>query len=276
MTAVSAPLTANDFSAVRLVNGRREAVLAVNGLTVLYDGEPVLEDISFEVMRGDSVAIIGPNGAGKSTLMKAIMGLLQPQSGRIAQNGSAAGRFGYIPQHEEVNWDFPVTVRDVVMMGCIRQIGWFRLPRRSHRHQVDAALARVAMSDFADRQIGELSGGQRRRVFIARALAQEADILLLDEPFSGVDASAQASLLDVLASLHHDGLTLLLSTHDLGLAFNHFDKVLALSQRLVAFGPPNTVYTPDTLARLYGGKLATISDGQHIAVYVDDHSCSGC
>jgi ABC-type Mn2+/Zn2+ transport system ATPase subunit len=129
------------------------------------------------------------------------------------------------------------------------------------------------MADFAARQIGELSGGQRRRVFIARALAQEAEILILDEPFSGVDAGAQADMMDVLDALHRDGLTILLSTHDLGLAFRRFDRVLALRYHLIAYGPPADVYTPDILAQVYGGKLATLADGQQVTVYVDDHGC---
>lgn len=258
----------------------RPALLSVRDLTVIYeDDEIAIENISFDLRAGDRVAIIGSNGAGKSTLMKAIMGLIQPRAGSIQFLQEAADarlHVGYVPQNEEVSWDFPVTVRDVVMMGRARQIGWLRWPGRAHWRAVEEALARVQMSAFADRQIGELSGGQRRRVFIARALAQEARLLLLDEPFSGVDASAQASLMDVLDDLNHDGLTILLSTHDLNLAFQRFDCVLALHRQMVAYGPPQQVYTPETLMELYGGRLTVFDKGQPVTVFVDDHACEDC
>ena len=248
-----------------------QSVIAVRDLTVIYDGNQALRDINFAVRRGESVAVIGPNGAGKSTLMQAIMGLLQPRAGQVIVQDRQ--RLGYVPQHEAVNWDFPVTVRDVVMMGQARQIGWLRWPGRGHWQEVDAALARVGLSDFAQRQIGELSGGQRRRVFVARALAQAADVLILDEPFSGVDASAQAEMMAVLDGLHADGLTILLCTHDLNLAFHRFDRVLALKETVIADGPPDAIYTRDVLAQLYGGRLATMQDGAELTVFVDDHDC---
>lgn len=247
------------------------AMISVQNLSVVYDGQLALENVSFSVNAGERVAVIGPNGAGKSTLIKAIMGLLQPRSGTITVHDPQ--RMGYVPQHETVNWDFPVAVRDVVMMGRTRRIGWLRWPGQSHWQVVDAALARTGMSDFAGRQIGELSGGQRRRVFIARALAQEADVLVLDEPFAGVDASAQEALLSVLNRLHDDGLTIVLCTHDLHLAFQWFDRVLALNRTMIAYGPPEAVYTRDVLAQLYGGRLATMADGQQMTLFVDDHHC---
>lgn len=246
-----------------------EPAVCVEHLTVLYDQTTGIEDVSFDVYPGEAVAVIGPNGAGKSTLMKTMMGLLQPRAGTITLNRSP----GYVPQHETVNWDFPVTVRDVVMMGRTRRIGWLRWPGRAHWQIVDAALERVGMREFAGRQIGELSGGQRRRVFIARALAQEAQLLILDEPFSGVDASAQADMMAVLDNLRQDGMTILLSTHDLSLAFQRFDRVLALDYRLIAYGPPSEVYTPEMLTRLYGGGLATVDNGHPVRVFVDDHHC---
>lgn len=260
-----------------------DVILQTRGLTVGYHGEPrAIEDVSFSVHAGERVAIIGPNGAGKSTLVKAIMGLVQPAAGQISLPGSL--QLGYVPQHESVDWNFPVTVRDVVMMGRARQIGLFRWPTRDHWRVVDAALARVDMADLADRQIGELSGGQRRRVFIARALVtggnpegtQEARLLLLDEPFSGVDASVQASLMDTLDRLNRDGLTLLLTTHDLGLAFNRFDKVMALNRRVIAYGAPAEVYRPDVLSRLYGGRFATWDEHSQTMLFIDDHRCEGC
>lgn len=248
------------------------AVIRVRGLTVAYDGAPAVEDVSFDVRAGERVAVIGPNGAGKSTIIKAIMGLLPARAGTVDVAGGLQ-RLGYVPQHEAVSWDFPVTVRDVVMMGRARQIGWLRGPRRADWQAVDAALGRVGLADLRARQVGELSGGQRRRVFVARALAQEADTLLLDEPFSGVDASAQASIMDVLDALNADGLTIVLSTHDLGLAFRRFDRVLALRERVIAFDTPQAVYRPAVLAELYGSQLASWDDGQQVFVFVDDHHC---
>jgi ABC-type Mn2+/Zn2+ transport system ATPase subunit len=247
-------------------------VIRVRDLRVAYNGAPAIEDVSFDVRAGERVAIIGPNGAGKSTVIKAVMGLLQPRAGSVEVPGGL-GRLGYVAQHEAVNWGFPVTVRDVVMMGRARHIGWLRPPRRADWQAVEAALARVGLADLGRRQVGELSGGQRRRVFIARALAQEADTLLLDEPFSGVDASAQASIMDVLDTLNADGLTIVISTHDLGLAFHRFDRVLALRGSVIAFDTPQVVYRPEVLSRLYGGRLATWDDGQQVFVFVDDHNC---
>jgi ABC-type Mn2+/Zn2+ transport system ATPase subunit len=244
-------------------------VLDVRDLTVLYDADAGIEHVSFAVQAGETVAVIGPNGAGKSTLMKAIMGLLQPRAGTI----TVSRPLGYVPQHEAINWDFPVTVRDVVMMGRTRRVGWLRLPGRDHWQAVDSTLERVGIGDLAGRQIGELSGGQRRRAFIARALAQEAEILILDEPFSGVDASAQAEMMDVLDGLRRDGMTILLSTHDLGLAFRRFDRVLAMRYHLIAYGTPAEVYTPEVLAQVYGGKLTTLDGGHGVTVFVDDHGC---
>lgn len=248
-------------------------ILAVRDLTVIYQDEPAIEHISLDVHAGERIAVIGPNGAGKSTLIKAIMGLVQPRSGSIELAQGGRERLGYVPQYEAVNWDFPVTVQDVVMMGCVRQIGWLRWPGKHHWEIVHAALERVGLVDFAKRQVGQLSGGQRRRVFIARALAQQADMLVLDEPFSGVDASAQHSLMDVLESLQADGMTIILSTHDLNLAFHRFDKVLAIKRELIAYGPPDKTYTPEVLTQLYGGKLAVLEDGRQVTVFIDDHEC---
>ncbi len=251
-------------------------LLTVQGLTVRYNGDVALDAVSFSIHAGDRVAIIGPNGAGKSTLMQAIMGLIQPQSGRVAIADPGISRLGYVPQHQDVNWDFPVTVRDVVMMGRIRRIGWLRWPRKSDWAAVDAALARVQMTDLARRQIGELSGGQRQRVFIARALVQDVDTLLLDEPFSGVDVGAQSGLLAVLDTLHRDGLTILFSTHDLSLAFQRFDTVIALRGRLIASGTPPEVYTPETLTALYGGRVALVGADEQVTMFVDDPGCDCC
>jgi ABC-type Mn2+/Zn2+ transport system ATPase subunit len=251
-------------------------ILAAHDLTVIYNGEPAIEHITFDVRERERVAIIGPNGAGKSTLIKTIMGLLQAQRGAVTVQGDARFCLGYVPQNEGIDWNFPTTVRDAVMMGRTRHIGWLRRAGRKHWGIVDTALERVGMAVFAERQIGELSGGQRRRVFIARALAQEANILLLDEPFSGVDAEAQARLMDVLDDLNRDGLTIVLCTHDLALAFSRFDRVLALRKRVIAYGAPAEVYQPDVLAQLYGSRVATWVDGKPAMLFVDDHACEGC
>lgn len=251
-------------------------LLRVRDLTVDYDNVRAIHDVSFDVRAGERVAIIGPNGAGKSTLFQALLGLLQPQSGDVTFEGISLSQVGYVPQNEGVDWSFPVTVRDVVMLGRTRKVGWFRWPSGAHWHAVDAALERVGMREFRNRQIGELSGGQRRRVFIARALAQEARLLLLDEPFSGVDVQAQNSLMDVLDALNADGLTTLLSTHDLSLAFARFDRVLALRGRVIAYGKPAEVYVPEVLEAMYGGRLAIMQNGHNVSVYVDDHACVDC
>jgi ABC-type Mn2+/Zn2+ transport system ATPase subunit len=249
------------------------SLIDVRDLTVIYHGEPALEAVTMTVCAGERVAVIGPNGAGKSTLIKAIMGLLQPQSGSIHIPNGSRMRLGYVPQHESVDWNFPVTVEDVVMMGCARHIGWLHHPRREHHAVVASALERTGMTALAKRQVGELSGGQRRRVFIARALAQQADALILDEPFSGVDAAAQGDLLDVLDQLNADGLTILLSTHDLDMAYRRFDKVLALNRRAIAYGAPADIYTPEMMRSLFGRQIVVWQDGKPVSTWVDDHGC---
>ncbi len=255
----------------------QSVVLDIDRLTVRYNGNVALEDVSFCVHSGEMVAIIGPNGAGKSTLMGAIMGNLQASSGQVHIGGRGRARLGYVPQHNAVDWSFPVTVADVVMMGRVRQIGWLRWPRRADKEAVQRALQLVGMSGYARRSVGALSGGQRRRVFIARALAQDTDTLLLDEPFAGVDVGAQAEMMAVLDDLNRQGITILLSTHDLNLAFNRFDTVLALRRRLIAYGEPQEVYTRQTLRALYGGRFTVLEDIGAVELFVDDPGCAhGC
>jgi ABC-type Mn2+/Zn2+ transport system ATPase subunit len=250
-------------------------ILEAHALTVTYQNVVALEDVTFTVQRGDYVAIIGPNGAGKSTLVKAILGLLTPQSGTMTVYGQGQLPLGYVPQHEAVNLQFPVTVRDVVAMGRLRQIGWFKQPGKHDWKAVDQALDRVGLCSLRQRQIGELSGGQRRRVFIARALAQQADILLLDEPMSGVDVTGQAQLMDVLDTLNDQGLTILMTTHDLNLAFRRFGKVMALRRELIAFGTPDEVYQPRVLEQVYDRALTTWADDHvgQMKVLIDEHGC---
>jgi ABC-type Mn2+/Zn2+ transport system ATPase subunit len=245
--------------------------LELRAVTVSYAEAVALDAVSFCIARGESVAVIGPNGAGKSTLLKAILGMLTPQQGEVIVHGQ--GALGYVPQHEAVNLNFPVTVRDVVMMGRLRHIGWLRMPRQRDQAAVDLALERVGLSALASRQIGDLSGGQRRRAFIARALAQEADILLLDEPMSGVDVNGQADIMHVLDDLHTQGLTLLMTTHDLDLAFRRFPKVMALKGRMIAFGTPAEVQRPEVLAQVYDRALTTWADDRPVTLLIDEHGC---
>ncbi len=245
-------------------------ILAVDRLTVGYNGSHALEAVSFEVEAGERVAIVGPNGAGKSTLFKALVGLITPQSGTVRTDGA---EIGYVTQRSNVDWSFPVSVHDVVMMGRVAKMGWLRWQRPRDRDIVQRCLAQVGMLDHANRQIGELSGGQQQRVFIARALAQEARILLMDEPFSGVDAAAQEAILDLLADLRRQAVTVLVSTHDLNLAVERFDRIALLNHRLVAYGLPRQVIRPETLAAAYGGQA--LWRGEDYALVLGDIDCCG-
>jgi len=246
------------------------AVLQVRDLTVSYNGGLALEDVSFDVQVGERVAIVGPNGAGKSTLFKALVGLLHPKRGSVRTNGA---EIGYVTQRSAVDWSFPVTVHDVVMMGRIGKMGWLRWQRLIDRKVVRQCLAQVGMLEYADQQIGELSGGQQQRVFIARALAQEAAILLMDEPFSGVDAPAQEGILEILGHLRDQEVTVLVSTHDLNLAVERFDRLALLNRQLVAYGPPRQVITPEALAVAYGGQA--VWRGEDYAMVLGDIDCCG-
>ena len=249
---------------------RMATVLRVDNLTVSYNGKHALEKVSFDVQRGERVAIVGPNGSGKSTLFKALVGLLHPKTGRVQTDGA---EIGYVTQRSAVDWTFPVTVHDVVMMGRIGKMGWLRWQRPLDRRIVRRCLAEVGMAGYASQQIGELSGGQQQRVFIARALAQEATILLMDEPFSGVDAPSQEAIMDILDRLHDQGVTLLVSTHDLNLAAERFDRLALLNRQLVAYGPPGEAITPQTLVVAYGGQA--VWRGEDYAMVVGDIDCCG-
>ncbi len=254
------------------------AALDVRDLSAGYNGDLALEGIAFAVQRGERIALVGPNGAGKSTLLKTLIGLLKPARGEIRIHGDASrqaisAHVAYVPQFGEIDWDFPVSVWDVVMMGRTRHIGWFRLPLPGGRHAlaVQQALDRVGLLPYANRPINELSGGQKRRVFVARALAQQADILLLDEPFAGVDARAQDALMKVLDSLQCDGVTVILATHDLSLASSQFDRVLLLNRTMVAYGRPAEVFSAELLAQTYGGQLAILGSEGRVIVVADQH-----
>jgi manganese/iron transport system ATP-binding protein/manganese/zinc/iron transport system ATP- binding protein len=223
----------------------------------------VLIDVSFEVAAGSVVGILGPNGAGKSTVIKAIMGFVDRDFGQVRIFGKpvrdARGAVAYVPQRGQIDWNFPVTVRDVVLMGRYQHIRWYQSLRAVDRERARDALRDVRMLDLADRQIGQLSGGQQQRVFMARALAQEADILLLDEPFAGVDAATERAIAGLLAEARDRNKTVVVVHHDLETAAEFFDKVVVLNRRLFAYGPPRKVLQEDLLADVYGGKLRTFS-----------------
>lgn len=219
-----------------------------------------LDKITFQAEPGEQIAIIGPNGAGKSTLLKVAAGLLKPDSGSVRMFGYVPDRhicIAYVPQRSEIDWQFPVTVADVVMMGRTRQIGLLRRPGKRDREIVQTSLERVQMAHLANKQIGELSGGQQQRVFIARALALEANLLLMDEPLAGLDIPSQEAVLEILHSLRPDKVTVLLATHDLGLAGERFDRVMLLHKQLVALGPATAVLTTANLTAAYGGYTPT-------------------
>ncbi|GAB6095291.1 metal ABC transporter ATP-binding protein [Desulfatiferula olefinivorans] len=242
---------------------RFPAVIEVANLTVSYGPKPALLDISFRIDKGLLVGVIGPNGAGKSTLIKAVLGFVKKDLGTVSIQGKPAekarGLVAYVPQRGAVDWDFPTRVYDVAMMGRYGHIPWYKRPGDEDHARVEEALAMVRMSDFRDRQIGQLSGGQQQRVFMARALAQGSDILLLDEPFAGVDAATERAILDVLERARAAGRTLMVVHHDLATAGEYFDRLLLIKQRLYAFGTPQAVLREDLLSDVYEGRLKIFS-----------------
>ncbi|GBD09043.1 High-affinity zinc uptake system ATP-binding protein ZnuC [Candidatus Thermoflexus japonica] len=254
-----------------------EPIVEVSRVSMRYDGVVALEDVSFAVKAGERIAIVGPNGAGKSTLLRIIAGVLTPTTGSVRIYGRGPGGhlcIAYIPQRNQVDWNFPLTVADVVMMGRIGKMGLLRHPGPRDWAMVRRALEQVGMADLADRPIRALSGGQQQRMFIARALAQEAELLLMDEPFTGLDRPAQEGILEILEHLRRQGVTILLATHDLEQAASHFDRVLLLNRRLIAFGPPDAVFTPEALRAAYGGHLRLVPvEGELVAV--GDTCCEG-
>lgn len=229
--------------------------IAVQKLCVRYDKLVAVEDINFTIFPGERLSIIGPNGAGKSSLLKALVGLTPHSSGSFVVNGDGPRHslLSYVPQHEMVDWRFPVNVYDVVMMSRTRHIGYVLRPRRRDRVAVETALQKVDMWDLRRRQIGALSGGQKRRVFIARALAQEASVLIMDEPFAGVDSRTEQEIFDVLETLREEKVAVMISTHNLDQAATHYDKVLMLNRRQIAFGTPDKVYTVANMQKTFGG-----------------------
>ncbi len=238
--------------------------LEIHDLTVAYHERPVLWGVDLVVPAGRLVGIVGPNGAGKSTLIKAAMGLLPAASGWVKVFGAPVRqnlrRIGYVPQRESVDWDFPVCVRDVVLMGRYGHVGLMRRPSAQDHAIAQRCMDEVGLLPFADRQIADLSGGQQQRVFLARALAQESDLYFMDEPFSGVDAATESAIIALLQQLKSRGKTILVVHHDLPTAREYFDTLLLLNMRVVAFGPAEEVFTYDLLQKTYGGRLTILSD----------------
>ncbi|MCK6484162.1 MAG: ABC transporter ATP-binding protein [Phycisphaerae bacterium] len=236
----------------------------VHDVTVAYHRKPVLWDVDVALPRGRLIAIVGPNGAGKSTLLKAILGLVPLASGRVEILGrplsQARSMIGYVPQRETVDWDFPVSALDVVLMGRYGRLSWCRRPRRADREAARGCLAQVGMGDFAGRQINQLSGGQQQRVFLARALAQDAAIYFMDEPLAGVDAATERAIIDILRSLRSAGRTVVAVHHDLQTVSEYFDHLVLLNMRVVAAGPIGSVYTTENLQQTYGGRLTILDE----------------
>ena len=238
--------------------------LSIHDMTVAYHRRPVLWDVDLDLPEGCLIGLIGPNGAGKSTLIKAALDLVPTASGRVLVYGQPyrdqRHLVGYVPQRESVDWDFPVSALDVVTMGRYRQLGWCRPVRRADREAARAALDKVGLAAFADRQISQLSGGQQQRVFLARALAQQARIYFMDEPFAGVDAATERAIVALLRELRSQGCTVLVVHHDLQSVPEYFDHVILLNMRVVAMGPTRETFTPANLAKTYGGRLTLLDE----------------
>ncbi|GEN25602.1 metal ABC transporter ATP-binding protein [Halomonas cupida] len=241
-----------------------DLALHVEDLTVSYHGKPVLWDIDLDVPPGVMAAIVGPNGAGKSTLIKSILGLVPSVAGHVTLHGlpyrKARRRVGYVPQRSSVDWDFPTTALDVVMMGLYGRLGWLRRPGSRERHQAREALTLVGMQEFAERQISQLSGGQQQRVFLARALVQQADVYFLDEPMAGVDATTERAIVEILRRLRDQGKTVIVVHHDLQTVRSYFDWMLILNVRVIAQGRVEDIYTAEHLRRAYGGQIALLDN----------------
>lgn len=241
-------------------------ILNVYRVTASYSGRLALDNVSFHLHAGERVAVVGPNGAGKSTLFKVVAGVLHPSSGEVNIFGTKPHRhvcIAYIPQRSQVDWNFPVSVADVVMMGRIAQLGPFGWPKKRDWDFVHKTLRIVELEDLAKRQIRELSGGQQQRMFIARALAQEAELMLMDEPLTGLDSPSQEGILTLMDELQRQDVTVMTATHDLNQAAQHFDRIMLLNRRLIAFGAPNDVLRSENLIQAYGGRLRSV-DGNEV------------
>lgn len=240
-------------------------ILEVNGLSVAYRKNTVLQNVSFSIQQGSLTSIVGPNGAGKSTLIKALLELHPKLSGRVSFFGaplkSVKGKVGYVPQRGSVDWDFPTDALDVVLMGMYGRIGWLKWPNNNHKAKALEALDKVGMKEYANRQISELSGGQQQRVFLARALIQEADLYFMDEPLAGVDAATERAIMSILQKLRNEGKTVLVVHHDLQTVEDYFDQVLLLNRTVVAHGNTTSTFTPENIEETYGGSVRWLKEG---------------
>ena len=247
-------------------------ILEVSDLSVRYETGQVLEDVTFHLHTAERIAVVGPNGAGKSTLFKVIAGVLAPSEGTVkifGYNPHGHICIAYLPQRSQVDWNFPVSVADVVMMGRSSKLGLLRWPKRRDWSFVHRCLQEVGLGELADRQISELSGGQQQRMFIARALAQEAELMLMDEPLSGLDVSSQEDIFTILDSLRHRQTTVMVATHDLEQAAERFDRVLLLNHKVLGLGSPEEVFTPERLTNAYGGRLRLVQSGESLLALTD-------
>ncbi|WP_159886336.1 metal ABC transporter ATP-binding protein [Paenibacillus puerhi] len=240
----------------------QHAPLSIQGLTVAYQKKPVLRDISLTIPEGKLIGIIGPNGAGKSTLIKATLGLIPKVTGSVTIFGRPYQEqrklIGYVPQRESVDWDFPTSALDVVMMGRYGHLGWFKRPGAREKEYAMDCLEKVGMADFAGRQISQLSGGQQQRIFLARALAQDARLYFMDEPFVGVDAATEKAIVTLLNELKKQGKTVLVVHHDLATVKEYFDWIILLNVELMGIGPTPEWFTKDHLQKTYGGRLTLL------------------
>ena len=243
------------------MNEEKPGIITSN-LSVTYNnGNTALRNVSFEIPQGTITALVGVNGAGKSTLFKALMGFMPTITGEISILGQSVksaikgNSIAYVPQAEEVDWSFPVLVQDVVMMGRYGHMGFFRKPTANDILEVDYALNRVGMNDFKDRQIGELSGGQRKRVFLARALAQKSQVILLDEPFTGVDVKTETAIIELLGEMRKEGKIMLVSTHNLGSVPEFCDRTILIKETVLAYGKTESTFTRQNLELTFGGVL---------------------
>ncbi len=248
--------------------------LALRDLTVAYEDEPVLAHVTLDIAAGEFVGVVGPNGAGKSTLLNAILGITPIVRGEVRVHGmpveKARKSVAYMPQREAVDWAFPVTVDDVVAMGRENRIGWFRRATQADRAVVNWALDQVGLSAERDTPIGKLSGGQQQRVFLARTLAQEGDVLLLDEPLTGVDAVTQKIILSLLQDFRREGKTILMSTHDLGVARAFCSSLLFVNRAVIAYGPTPQTFTTEVLERTYGGHILRVKTDTTASATLED------
>jgi manganese/iron transport system ATP-binding protein len=262
----------NHYSGRGVIHHPDEPILLAEHIYVRYDGKIALEDLTFHLHAGERVAVVGPNGAGKSTLFKVVAGLLEPANGKLNIYGEGPSGhicIGYVPQRSQVDWNFPVTVADVVMMGRVGKLGLLRWPHSRDWKLVRQSLAEVGLSDLAHRQISELSGGQQQRMFIARALAQEAELLLMDEPLSGLDVHSEQAIFDILEQLRQRKVTVMVATHDLEQAAENFDRVMLINRRMVGFGKPADVFTSERLMLAYGGHLRLVDADNRLVALAD-------